>query len=266
VTANVSQPTGSVVEVSPADRYDYLIRLGDDSLILSHRVAEWCSWAPQLEEDMALVNISLDLLGQTRLLYTYAGTLTDEPKTEDDLAYLREEPDFRCIDLVEHPTVHHYGRLTAQLFLYCAYAVPLWRRLTASTDAALAEIAAKSLKEARYHLEHSAGWVIRLGDGTEESHAKLVEAFDLLWPLAEDLFQTDALTDKIVAAGIGPDPKELAVEWRATVEEVFAEATLAIPTVKFRAGKGRSGVHSEYLGYALAEMQYIHRLHPGAQW
>ncbi len=261
-----AQATGAVAEVSAADRYEYVVRLGDDCLILSHRVAEWCSWGPQVEEDMALVNISLDLLGQTRLLLSYAGTLTDEPKTEDDLAYLREEPEFRCIDLVEHPTVHHYGRAVAQLFLYSAYAVPLWRRLTESSDATLAEIATKSLKEARYHLEHSAGWVIRLGDGTQESHDKLVEAFDLLWPLADDLFLTDVLTDKIVAAGIGPDPKALQAEWRSTVEEVFAEATLPIPSVNFRAGRGRQGFHSEYLGYALAEMQYLHRLHPGAQW
>lgn len=261
-----TQPAGSLAQVSPAERYEYVLRLGDDNLILSHRVAEWCSWAPQLEEDMALVNISLDLLGQARLLLTYAGTLTDSRKTEDDLAYLREEDEFRCVDLVEYPTVHEYGQVVAQLFLYSAYAVPLWRRLTQSTDPALAEIAAKSLKEARYHLEHSAGWVIRLGDGTEVSHAKMVEAFELLWPLADDLFQTDALTDTMVAAGIGPDPKELAAEWRATVEQVFAEATLALPTVRFRAGRGRSGVHSEYLGYALAEMQYIHRMNPGVEW
>lgn len=261
-----NRPAGALVDVSAAERYDYVIRLGDDSLILSHRIAEWCSWAPQVEEDMAMVNISLDLLGEARLLLSYAGTLTDQPRTEDDLAYLREEPDFRCVDLVEYPTVHHFGRATAQLFLYSAYAVPLWQALTSSADATLAEIAQKSLKEARYHLEHSAGWVIRLGDGTEQSHAALVEAFELFWPLAEDLFATDALTDKLVAAGIAADPATLRAEWDKTVAAVFAEATLPMPTVKFRAGQGRAGVHSEYLGYALAEMQYIHRLHPGAQW
>ncbi len=256
----------AAAQVSAADRYDYVIRIADDSLILSHRIAEWTSWAPQLEEDMALVNIGLDLLGEARLLLTYAGTLAPEPKTEDELAYLREEPEFRCVDLVEHPTVHHFGRAMVQLFLYAAYAVPLWTRLSESTDRSLAEIAAKSLKEARYHLEHSAGWVIRLGDGTEESHTKMVEALELFWPLADDLFQTDALTEKIVAAGIGPDPELLRTEWRRTVEQVLAEATLDVPTLSFILGEGRSGVHSEYLGYALAEMQYIHRLHPGVEW
>ncbi|WP_370894854.1 1,2-phenylacetyl-CoA epoxidase subunit PaaC [Janibacter sp. GXQ6167] len=256
----------AVQDVARKDRFEYVIRLADDSLILSHRVAEWASWAPQLEEDMALVNIGLDLLGQARLLLTYAGEIEGEGNTEDDLAFLREEHEFRSLLLVEQPTVHHFDQLIAQLFYYSAYALPLWERLVDSADSRLAEIAAKSVKEARYHLEHAAGWVIRLGDGTAESHARIQDAVDALWPLAGDFAEVDPVVEEMASHGLAPHPEALMSAWDATVTEVFAEATLTKPERGFRQGTGRQGLHSEHLGYLLAEMQYIHRLHPGAQW
>lgn len=174
----------TATEVSRKDRFEYTIRLADDALILSHRLAEWASWAPQLEEDMALVNIGLDLLGQARLLLTYAGEIEGEGNTEDDLAFLREEHEFRSVLLVEQPSRHEFDTLIAQVFYFSAYYVPLLERLTKSTDVRLAEIAVKSLKEARYHLEHASGWVIRLGDGTEVSHDRIQKALNELgrWP------------------------------------------------------------------------------------
>lgn len=253
-------------EVDKSDRFEYSIRLGDDALILSHRLSEWASWAPQLEEDMALVNIGLDLLGQARLLLTYAGELEGEGNTEDDLAFLREEHEFRSVWLVEQPSLHHFELMVAQLFYFSAYHVPLMERLSHSTDARLAEIAAKSLKEARYHLEHAASWVIRLGDGTEESHVRIQKALDELWPLAGDVFELDPVTERLAAHGVVPHPGTIKPIWDQTVDAVLAEATLTKPTRDHRQGTGRRGVHSEHLGYLLAEMQYVHRLHPGAEW
>lgn len=253
-------------EVTSKDRFEYVIRLADDALVLSHRLAEWASWAPQLEEDMALVNMGLDLLGQARLLLTYAGEIEGEGNTEDDLAFLREEHEFRCVLLVEQPTVHHYDQLIAVLLYFSAYYVPLLERLTGSTDRRLAEIASKSLKEARYHLEHAAGWTVRLGDGTEESHARMQKAIDDLWPLAGDVFEADEITERLAAHGVVPHPSTIKPTWDRTIEQVLAEATLTLPERGHRQGTGRQGVHSEHLGYVLAEMQYVHRLHPGAEW
>lgn len=258
--------TTVAAEVSAQDRFEYVIRLADDALILSHRVSEWASWAPQLEEDMALVNMALDLLGQARLLLTYAGEIEGEGNTEDDLAFLREEHEFRSVLLVEQPTVHHYEKLIAVLLYFSAYYVPLLERLSGSTDRRLAEIAVKSLKEARYHLEHAAGWTVRLGDGTEESHTRIQKAINDLWPLAGDVFEVDEITERLAAHGVVPHPDTIKSVWDRTIDAVLAEATLTKPERGHRQGTGRQGVHSEYLGFALAEMQYVHRLHPGAQW
>ncbi len=253
-------------DTTKADRFEYVIRLADDALILSHRVAEWASWAPQLEEDMALANIGLDLLGQARLLLTYAGEIEGEGNTEDDLAFLREEQEFRSIWLVEEPSLHEYNKLIAQLFYFSAYYVPLLERLASSVDRTLAEIAVKSLKEARYHLEHAAGWVVRLGDGTEESRAKMQQAVDHLWPLTGDAFDVDPVVERLAATGVVPHPGTVRPVWDRTVDAVLAEATLTKPERAQRVGSGRQGLHSEHLGFVLAEMQYIHRLHPDAQW
>lgn len=258
--------SAALLDIPSKDRIDYVLRLADDSLILSHRLAEWATWGPQLEEDMALVNIGLDLLGQARLLLTYAGEIEGEGNSEDDLAYLREEQEFRNVELLEQPTLHDFDRIVAVLFLFSAYYVPFLERLADSRDARLAEIAVKSLKESRYHLEHSAGWMVRLGDGTEESKAKLQGAIDEFWPLVGDLFEVDETIERLAAHGVAPHPTTVRPLWEATVDAVLAEATLTKPERPFRPGKGRQGLHSEHLGYILAEMQYIHRLHPGAQW
>lgn len=253
-------------DTSTADRFEYVLRLADDSLIYSHRLGEWITWAPQLEEDLALANISLDLLGQARLLLTYAGELEGEGRTEDDLAYLREERDFRCSLLVEQPMEHEFGDEMARLLFFAAYAVPLWSALTDSSDGQIADIAAKSVKEARYHLEHAADWVIRLGDGTADSHRRMQAGLDAMWLWTGELFQPDELTGGLARAGVAADPEPLKREWDRTVADVVEQSTLTLPTENPREGTGRRGVHSEHLGYLLAEMQYLHRLHPGAHW
>lgn len=249
-----------------ADRMDYALRLGDDALVLSHRLAEWSSRAPQIEEDIALTNIGLDLLGQARALLTYAGTLEGEDRDEDDLAYLRRENEFRCCLLVEQPTRDDFGLAIAVQLFFSAYQLPLYQALTRSTDPTLAGVAGKGAKEARYHLEHATEWTLRLGDGTEESHRRMQDSLDAVWRLTGELFETDDLTDRLVAAGVAADPAQLRESWDATIDAVLAEATLTRPAGAMLAGSGRSGRHSEHLGYLLGEMQYLHRLHPGATW
>lgn len=256
----------ATTDISADYRFEYVIRLADDSLIYSHRLAEWITSAPQLEQDMALANIALDLLGQARLLLTHAGDIEGVGNSEDDLAYLREEQDFRSCLLVEQPMEHEFGDEMARLLYYAAYTVPLWEALSDSQDTRLAEIAAKSLKEARYHLEYAADWVIRLGDGTEESHRRLQAGLENMWPYVDELFLADDRTESLVAADVAADPTRLKEQWDQIVGNVVRQATLELPTAAQREGTGRRGVHSEYLGYLLAEMQYVHRLHPGAQW
>lgn len=255
-----------ISELTAADRFEYVIRLADDSLIYSHRLAEWTSWAPQLEEDMALTNIALDLLGQARSLLTYAGDIEGEGNDEDDLAYLREEHEFRSCLLVEQPMRDDFGVEMARLLFYSAYSVPLMEALSESRDQRLAEVAVKSLKEVRYHLEHAIDWVIRLGDGTEQSHERMQACLEEMWPYVGELFEADELTERVVRAGLAPDPERLQRAWDNVVRDTLGAATLELPTRRFNEGTGRSGHHSEHLGFLLAEMQYVHRLHPGARW
>ncbi|WP_084614102.1 1,2-phenylacetyl-CoA epoxidase subunit PaaC [Nakamurella lactea] len=251
-----------------ADVHEYTLRLADDSLILSHRLAEWAAHAPQLEEDLALTNIGLDLLGQARALLTYAAELGDDQKyrDEDDLAYLRSEQEFRCCLLVQQPNDDDFGLTMVRQLFFSAYQVPLFERLSGSKDATLAAVAAKGVKEARYHLEHASGWVIRLGDGTEESHRRVQESVDRLWPYVGELFESDELLQRLGAVGIAAEPAALHQVWDDAVTRVLTEATLTVPTAVFKPGTGRAGRHSEALGFLLAEMQYLHRLHPGARW
>ena len=256
----------SLSDVTATDRFEYVMRLADDSLIYSHRLAEWTSRAPQLEEDMALTNVALDLLGQARPLLTYAGEVEGEGNGEDDLAYLREEQDFRCCLLVEQPMNNDFGAEMARLLFFSAYTVPLMEALSESRDHTLAEIAAKSLKEVRYHLEHAIDWVIRLGDGTDESKRRMQAGLEQMWPYVGELFESDAVSERLVRAAVAPDPARLREAWDRIVDDTLTEATLERPTRRFHDGTGRSGYHSEHLGYILAEMQYVHRLHPGAQW
>ena len=243
----------------------YALRLGDDALVLGQRLCEWAARAPQLEEDVALLNLALDLLGQARSLLTYAGEREGRGRSEDDLAFLRDEPDFTC-SLLHQADNGDFGRTMARQLLVSAYAVPLWQALTSSTDDVLAGIAGKAVKEVAYHLDHARTWVVRLGDGTEESHRRVQEGLDAVFPYSYELFETDPLLERLVERGVAADPAALQPVWAATVEQVLAEATLEVPSTTWRPTGGRSGRHLTSFGYLLAELQHVHRSHPGASW
>ena len=243
----------------------YILRLADNALILGHRLSEWIGHAPLLEEELALGNVALDLIGQARPLYAYAGTVEGQGRDEDSLAYLRDAHDFRNILLVEQPNGDFAVTIIRQFF-YAAFMHPFWRALARSRDATLAAIAAKAEKEAAYHLRHASEWLIRLGDGTEESHRRAQAALDELWPYAGELFERDAVEQDLVAEGIAVDPESLRAEWERSVDSVLAEATLAKPAAGWMQSGGRNGRHSEHLGHLLAEMQFLQRAYPGATW
>src|SRR5690606_35947558 len=226
----------------------YLIRLGDDALILSHRLAEWCAKAPELEEDLALPNVAVDLIGQTRSLFTYAGELEGKGRSEDHIAFLREERDYRNVLLVEQPN-EDFAHAMARQFLFDAMSLPFFEALSQSKDEVLAGIAQKAEKEVRYHLRHAAEWVIRLGDGTEESHERMQAAIDELWPYTGELFVMDEIDRRMVELGIGVDLTSLRAAWERTVADVLAEATLERPADGWMQSGGRDGRHSEYMGY-----------------
>jgi ring-1,2-phenylacetyl-CoA epoxidase subunit PaaC len=233
--------------------------------VLAQRLAEWISRAPELEEDIALGNIGLDHLGQARALLTHAGELEGRGRTEDDLAMLRSEREFTNLLLVEQPN-GDFAHTMARAMLVDAYQLGLWEALTGSVDDVLAGIAAKALKEARYHFRHSSTWVIRMGDGTEESHTRMQHAIDALWRFIPEMFETDEIDDAMATAGIGVRPDLLSRAWEETVADVVAEATLSVPTAASRRSGGRRGLHSEHLGHMLAEMQWLARAVPGAAW
>jgi len=243
----------------------YVLRIADGSLILAQRLSEWCGHGPVLEEDIALTNIALDLLGQARLLLSHAGHLEDRGRDEDALAYLRDEGDFLNPTLVELPN-GDFAQTILRTFLYASWQQALWEPLLESRDPTLAAIAAKSRKETRYHCEHLAEWVIRLGDGTDESRARTQSALFYLYPYVAELFASDADDAAAAAAGIGPEPAALRAPWDAAVLPVLAEATLEPPAPTPFRSTGRLGRHSEYLGFLLAEMQNLARAHPGATW
>jgi ring-1,2-phenylacetyl-CoA epoxidase subunit PaaC len=243
----------------------YALALADDALIASHRLTEWIAHAPQIEEDVALGNIALDLLGQARLLLQYAGSLTDPPRTEDDLAYFRDEREFRNVSLVERPH-GDFAVTMARLLLFSAYQYELYSRLVHSTDPTIAAVAAKAVKEVDYHRDHARQWVLRLGDGTEESHQRMQAALDAEWPGAGELCEGGGLGRAGVDVGGAVAPVALeqpVLDWaRATI----AEATLAEPALRTAVSSGRSGRHTEAMGFLLAEMQHLARSHPGATW
>lgn len=245
--------------------FNYLLRLGDDSLILGHRMSEWCGHGPILEEDIAMTNISLDLIGQATSILEYAAKVEDAGRDEDSLAFLRFDKDYKNLLLVEQPN-GDFGMTFMRQFLFDAYRRLLFEALQKSSDLQLAAIAEKSLKETRYHFKHSAEWVIRLGDGTEESHARIQESLDVLWRYTAELFYQDETEQELIAAGILPDLSSLKAEWESTVREVLETATLEIPQNGWEQMGGRNGFHSEHLGYLLAEMQYLQRAYPGAKW
>lgn len=247
-------------------KIEYLLRLADSALIQGQRLCEWCGRAPALEEELALMNVGLDLVGQARNWYDYAAELLADGRDADYLAFRRDERAFRNLLLVEQPNGDYAVTLTKQ-FLYDAWHLPVLRGLSESGDARIAGIAAKAVKEVTYHLRRSGEWVERLGDGTEESHARMLAALPQLWRFTVELTQGDEVEQALHEAGIGPDPLAIASAWQAQVEETFARATLPVPApaVNFYLS-GRRGLHSEHLGTLLAEMQFLQRAHPDATW
>ena len=250
---------------SPDPRAAWLMRLGDASLILGHRMTEWLSRAPTLEEDIALANFGLDLLGQTRAFYTRACEIEGGTRDETDLAYRRAEPDYRNPLLVEQPN-GNFADTMARHLLFAAYATPLYERLAASTDAETAGIAARSAREMAYHLRHAGEWMIRLGDGTAESRAKAEDALDELWPYVPELFEADDLDRAVAASGFGVDPSTLRGDFDAAIDDVLARATLNRPVERRGQRGGKLGLHSEHLGHILAVLQTLQRASPDARW
>jgi ring-1,2-phenylacetyl-CoA epoxidase subunit PaaC len=243
----------------------YVLRLADTSLVLGQRLGEWVGHAPALEEDLGLANTSLDLIGQARLLLTYAGEIEGKGRTEDDLAMSRDSSDFLNLAIVEQPN-GDFGRTIVRQFLVDAFQLELYEALQHSKDVRLAEVAAKSLKETRYHFRYSASWVVRLGDGTEESHRRVQEALNELWRFTQEFFAADEVDAEMARTGIAPSLADLAPRWSARVDEVLREATLARPMDVPYSWHGKRGDHTEHLGYLLAEMQFLHRAYPGASW
>jgi ring-1,2-phenylacetyl-CoA epoxidase subunit PaaC len=240
---------------------DYTLGLADDALVSAQRMSWWISRAPELEEDVALANIGLDQLGQARTLLTYAGVLEGAGRTDDDLAYLRDDREFRNVKLVERPMTD-FGVAMARLLVFSTYQLHLYRALAASSDETLSAIAAKAVKEVAYHVDHAAHWVVRLGDGTDESHARMQAALDAEWPYVDELFPP---VDASLAGRVA-DPAAIRDAVLTDVRRVVAHATLAAPEVAPALGGGRVGLHTEHLGFLLAEMQHLHRSHPGATW
>jgi len=242
-----------------------VLRQGDRALVLAQRLLEQITHAPEIEEDMALANLALDLIGQARALYSYAGEIDGSGRDEDDFAYWRDQQDFVNPLLVEQPN-GDFAYLIVRQFLHDAFALPYWQAMTRSSDETLAALAGKSQKETAYHLRHSRAWVVRLGDGTAESHARAQAAVEALWRFTGELFEADEVEETLVPAGVAADPAELAGRWQATVEDGLREATLEIPAGATMQGGGRVGRHSEGFSYLLGEMQIVARAHPGATW
>ena len=251
------------------DVAEFALRLGDDALVLAQRLGHWISRAPELEEDVALGNIALDQLGHARSFLSYAGgAMTNDDgtaKTEDDLAYFRREHEFRSVQLFEQPN-GDFAATIARQFVVSYYQFELYRRLTESSDATLAAISAKAVKEVDYHRDHSAQWILRLAGGTDESRRRIIAGLRLMWPFVNELFQDDDLTRRLAEAGAAVELSSLRADFDRLTGEVLQEAGLEVPDVPAAPGGGRKGQHSEHLGYLLAEMQVLAREHPGAKW
>ena len=246
--------------------FEFLLRQGDNALVLGHRTSEWCGLGPALEEDIALANTALDLIGQAQLWLGYAAEVENGGRSADTLAYHREAYDFRNLLLLEVPN-EDFGRTIMRQFLFDAFQVPWLTALCESSDPRVAEIAAKSLKEARYHLDRSAETVVALGDGTEESNGRMHSALSFLWPYAGEAFNDDEVDAATEAGGVAPLPSEMRDGWEATVTETLSEACLTRPESAFSHSGGRQGVrHTEHLGHMLATMQVLPRSYPDATW
>ena len=244
---------------------NYCLRLGDSSLILGQRMAEWCSNGPILEEDIAMTNLSLDLIGQARTMLSYAGKLEENGKSEDDLAYRREEREFYNTLLSERPN-GHFGETVVRNFLHDAFFYHLYRALKDSKDEMIAAHAAKSIKEVTYHLRHSSEWLVRLGDGTSESHEKVQESLNDLWEYTGDLFEMNEVDKTLINKGIAVDLNDVKKEWDKTVNTVLERATLIRPEDAYMHSGRLDAIHSEYLGHLIAEMQFLQRSYPNAEW
>ncbi len=247
------------------DKFEYLLRLGDNALILGQRLGEWCGHGPILEEDIALTNLSLDLIGQARSILTYAGEIEGKGRDEDRLAFFRDTQQFKNVLLVEQPN-GHFGDTIARQFFYDHFSWLLYDALQASNDAHLAAIAVKSLKEVTYHRRHSSEWIIRLGDGTSESHAKIQQSIHDLWVFTGELFTADDLDQRAAASGYGAALEPIASYWKQNVAGVLAQAGLTLPEPGWMQSGGKRGLHSEHLGFILAEMQHVPRMYPDAKW
>ena len=246
--------------------FNYLLRHADDRLVLGHRLSEWCGHGPMLEEDLALANIALDLIGQASLFYKLAAETEANGRSEDDLAFLRDSAEFRNLQLVEQPN-GDFAYTIARQFFFDVYDVLFLEQLSLSTEAEISAIGAKALKEAQYHLRHTQQWMLRLGDGTEESHRRLQDAVDDLWRFTQEMFVPDELDHTLTAEAITPDLEKLRSSWRESVEQTLREATLELPEdSQYMTSGSRGGYHTEHLGYLLAEMQVMQRTHPGAAW
>jgi len=243
----------------------YVVRHADDNVVLGQRLAEYISYAPELEEDLAVGNFALDHIGVANHLFTYAAESEGGNRDADGFAMLRSEREYTNLLLVEQPHEDFAGLMVRQFF-FDAYQLPLWEAMSSSTDPTIAGIAQRASKEATYHLRHSSRWVIRLGDGTPESHRRMQEAVDRLWKFTSEMFAADGVDAELAASGIGVDPSTLEEGWFETVDAVLEEATLTRPADPFQASGGRTGMHTERLGKLLAEMQWMQRSYPGLSW
>jgi ring-1,2-phenylacetyl-CoA epoxidase subunit PaaC len=244
---------------------EFALRMGDTCLILGHRNSEWCGHSPALEEDIALANTALDLIGQTQLWLGLASEAEGGQRSPDNLAFLRDAAGYRNLLLAEQPN-GDFGRTVMRQYLFDAWHLPLLKALTGSSDKRVAEIAEKAAKEVAYHLQRSADLVVRLGDGTKESRERMQAALEFLWPYTGEMFTGDVVDDELAAAGIAPSPEELRTAWEQHVARTLADATLKLPEKAYMQKGGKRGVHSEHLGFILAEMQFLQRAYPGANW
>jgi ring-1,2-phenylacetyl-CoA epoxidase subunit PaaC len=243
----------------------YALQLGDDALVMAQRLGERVSYAPELEEDVALGNIALDLLGQARSLLTYAGEVEGRGRTEDDLAYFRDEREFTNLQIVELAS-GDFGEEMARQLAFSSYQFELYQRLQGSRDETLAAVAAKAVKEVAYHRDHATLWTVRLGDGTDESHRRMQAGLTRVWPHVDEMFRAEPLGQALARDGVAVDAPELRPAWADYVAAVLRDATLTLPETAPAPGGGRQGLHTEQMGHLLAEMQYLARCHPGARW
>ncbi|HUX72495.1 MAG TPA: 1,2-phenylacetyl-CoA epoxidase subunit PaaC [Steroidobacteraceae bacterium] len=257
--------SAAATTVRGADLLRYALRLGDLSLVLGQRLGEWVGHAPAIEEDLGLANIALDLIGQARLLLGYAGEIEGRGRGEDEIAFLREHGEYLNPVLAEQPN-GDFGQTVVRQVLIDVFQLELYGRLADSADARLAAIAGKSVKETRYHLRYSGGWLVRLGDGTAESRARVQSALERLWPYTVELFAEDDVDRALAACAVAPPLAAIQTAWSARIDQLLGEATLERPRDRPYAWFGKRGEHSEHLGYLLADMQHLQRTYPGARW